>query len=271
MFWIAFILASLFNFFQTKSFPQGVPKSHLIYSILGVDQMVANFGISTFSVVGEWFLGVIILIYLVFPLLRFLILRFPKSTAIITIIVWLPCLYFTPASFPETCCFLYDIPIVMIGMYFVRYIKRVPLPVCLISLGVFIANSFLQLPVNEIFMIAVISSSAFFILVYLSKFINFQPVRVVTGTLSKYSYAVFLIHHFIYLQVFFHCGINISALSPVANYVLFLGCFILVMALSIALFKLNGSVLKYVSKMFIKTKEKEPQPIKGSDAVLSDT
>lgn len=71
MFWIAFIVANAFLFLRAGGNPHpGVPKENIIFSILGVDGLLANAAIPTFYTLGEWFLGFIIIFYLVFPLLR---------------------------------------------------------------------------------------------------------------------------------------------------------------------------------------------------------
>lgn len=53
-----------FSFLQLLSEPgidTGIPKYRIIYSILGLDMYAQAFGQVNFAIVGEWFLGMIIL------------------------------------------------------------------------------------------------------------------------------------------------------------------------------------------------------------------
>ena len=52
-------------------FPEKIPTWRAFFTILGMDGWVSMHGIATFSLgIGEWFLGCLIVLYLVFPLLR---------------------------------------------------------------------------------------------------------------------------------------------------------------------------------------------------------
>ncbi|MBP3459966.1 MAG: acyltransferase [Lachnospiraceae bacterium] len=52
-------------------FAEGIPVWRFIFTLMGMDQYLATCGQITFSLgIGEWFLGCLILMYLVFPLLR---------------------------------------------------------------------------------------------------------------------------------------------------------------------------------------------------------
>lgn len=78
MLWITFIFAFCIQFFQYKGYDYTIPKYNIIYSVLGFDALVFAANITkTFYVVGEWFLGVIIILYIIFPLLRKCVLKYP--------------------------------------------------------------------------------------------------------------------------------------------------------------------------------------------------
>lgn len=50
-----------YNFYQNQGLTPGIPKYRIIYSILGLDMYAQAFGQVNFAIVGEWFLGMIIL------------------------------------------------------------------------------------------------------------------------------------------------------------------------------------------------------------------
>ena len=89
MFWIAYIVAFFYLFYTNKMIPgSGVPKINFIYTILGMDGMVAAY-IPTYYILGEWFLGAIILMYVLFPLLWKGVKKQPIITFGLSIIVYI--------------------------------------------------------------------------------------------------------------------------------------------------------------------------------------
>lgn len=78
LFWIAYVLGFLAVFWQLKGL-YDVPTWSLIWSVLGIDGWIVNW-VPTFYMVGEWFLGSIILLYLLFPAVRYLWKKAPGWT-----------------------------------------------------------------------------------------------------------------------------------------------------------------------------------------------
>lgn len=50
--------AMLFNFYRIGSIDTSIGKWRYIFSILGIDGYIANWGVQTFFLVGEWFWGI---------------------------------------------------------------------------------------------------------------------------------------------------------------------------------------------------------------------
>lgn len=250
MFWIAFVLVFLFRFLETPVISPTIPRSHILYSLFGMDMLALSAGIPTFATVGEWFLGLIILLYICFPLLRWLLLRFPICTAAGSLAVYVFLLLFYRGSIPESCFILFRIPEFLLGMYFTRYIKKVPLLLGAASLAVVVSNSYLHFLTNSTLATTIIGSCAFLVLAFLARFLDFLPIRTVCFSLSKYSYPIFLLHHVIFTEVLRH--IDLPGLTRTGNYTLFIACVIIVMAASVGLYYLNKQVLAYFRKMFIR-------------------
>lgn len=70
LFWIAYLIGFFAVYWQLGHL-YDVPSWSLIWSIIGLDGWVVNW-VPTFYMVGEWFLGSIIMLYLAFPAVRFL-------------------------------------------------------------------------------------------------------------------------------------------------------------------------------------------------------
>ena len=78
MFWIAYSLVFLYIFYTYKGFFLDLPIYKLGLSLLGMDGYLSAYTRS-FYLIGEWFIGCIILIYLLFPLLRMGMKKYPKT------------------------------------------------------------------------------------------------------------------------------------------------------------------------------------------------
>lgn len=74
-FWIAYIMVWIYNFFF-DGIRKDLPLWRYIYTLLGMDGWF-SYKIPTFYLLGEWFLGFIIVCYLLFPLYLKCIKRVP--------------------------------------------------------------------------------------------------------------------------------------------------------------------------------------------------
>lgn len=119
MFWIAYIFAMLFNFYRIGSIDTSIGKWRYIFSILGIDGYIANWGVQTFFLVGEWFLGYIIIIYIIFPILRKGVNEYPLLLAIITAVLYILSIVL---GAKDVSLFV-KLPEFLFGMYFIKFIK----------------------------------------------------------------------------------------------------------------------------------------------------
>lgn len=249
MFYIVFIIATLYAFLINGHILPYIPKKRIIFSILGIDQMMSAFGITTFAIVGEWFLGVILLIYIVFPFILKLFERFPKTTILIIFTVVLISFILVPSKY-ESVFFVLRLPEIVFGMCFIKYIKQVNIPTVIVSLAVLAVNGFFNVPLNNLLKVYIVGISSFLVLVYISKFLEYQPIKTIIGSISKYSYAIFLVHHFIIGQIF--KIVDLPTLTHSENYVLFVLCVIVIAFISVSVYKLNDKTIKYLKLMFVK-------------------
>lgn len=236
-FYIVFLLAVLYN---------GLFKDHILnirnikaldipVFLLGADQLVAGItqtiGTETISLhVGEWFLGAIVIYYLIFPLLRKAVLRFPKSSLIVTVALFIGCLVLTLFPQGSAAWFLYFLEpffIFVFGMFLSYYresIKKVPVYVWALIFLI----SFLPIPHFEplFHLLLVFSSIAIFELFFsLEKFFaNRKWLTPRMAYLSSLTYPMFLLQHAVVLglleciaprgtittfRLFFYLGVTI--------------------------------------------------------------
>ena len=104
-FWIcyAFVFAVRYVQYGFTIGTYRVPVQNYIYSFIGVDGYIANFGVQTFPLIGEWFLGAMIIIYLLFPAFRFVFIKTPVITTAIFLLLRIVICRNNP--FPIPVCF----------------------------------------------------------------------------------------------------------------------------------------------------------------------
>lgn len=249
MFWIAYAIAFLYLFYVNKGVNNGAPKINMLLTIIGFDGYLAE-NVQTFYILGEWFLGCIILIYLIFPLLRKLVNEHPKITAAGVIIIYAAFILFYNLPFNQAKVVLVRLPEVMMGMYFVKYIKKVKWPAALISAVVLVANGLLKPSWTESFQTTYVGIASFLLIVYLSYFLKFKITEKISDIISKYSYAIFLVHHVVIMRMM--GTFNLGEVSIIDSYILFLACCFVIGLLSYLLFIFHKSVMKQVNECFIK-------------------
>lgn len=177
-----------------------IPGWHIIFTLLGLDGYLKEYGIATFSLgVGEWFVGCMILMYGCFPLLRFAMkknahITLAVSTVFYLIVVWLyegsvPSHYFFPIK-------LYDF---ILGMYLAQNLKK---PFQKYRLGLVLAAAFFLFCPVRVPIDANYSNTIFCLILFLCAF-HIEETKIsevvfggiMVRRLSAYSYEVFLVHH----------------------------------------------------------------------------
>ncbi len=200
MFWIAWLLLFLrFDCMTGSPFGQLSPR-YLVWTVLGMDGYL-NGIVPTFYRIGEWFLGCILLLYLLFPLLRRAMLRFPKLLPAAVLLLYALGTYFYRGPIDADRFFLFRIPDLLLGMYFVRGKKTVTLPAALVCLSIHVLFSVCYLPLPLLLRMQIWGASLFFLLVYLSTFLRSAWMQKAVSFLSGISYPAFLLHHVVIRQI----------------------------------------------------------------------
>ena len=215
MFWIAYL--TIFAIRAKDMLSSGIPVCNLIFTVIGMDGYL-NGVIPTFYLIGEWFLGCIILIYLIFPLLRSLYKRNRYILwAVVLILYFFFSLKDTIPGLNKSSIIFVRIPEVLFGMEYAGYIRKKEsdqdsLPrwvshlLAILSASVLIFSSVADIEWNNGIQTTLVGISLFITVTYLwnvlkrSKFIQKRPLMVtekICAQVSKYSYAIFLVHHIV--------------------------------------------------------------------------
>lgn len=230
-YWIAIIFAIIIIFISSGDVVIGSSFTKILISILGMDGYLLKPTFPTYYVyVGEWFIGFILIMYLIFPLLHYLLSKFPIPTLIACflisyffdyispVITKSEFVFWNPSSTWNPLVRLSDFAIgITIGLIIGNKLQKEKLIHGVILLWLIIClvkNEFrifeCQLPSPEgylFFSVQIWASSLFFIIYFLNKIFNNKKKAitsqentnsqksVIIPFLSNYSFQAFLIHH----------------------------------------------------------------------------
>lgn len=244
MFWIAFFAAFMHSFWKWKGLNSSTPKINILLSVIGMDGYLSTV-VPTFYKVGEWFLGFIIIMYVVFPLLRICVLKFPKITVICTMIVYIISHLFYSLPLTESTFLLTRLPEIIFGMLFVVYMKKVKTSWFIVSLLVIAANTILQPAWSSNIQTTYVGIASFLVLTWLATYVGkISVVQSICKTVSKYSYAIFLVHHYIIYEI---CEkFPLQSISVLESYLLFLLCCCVIAFFAKILFEANRYVVAWM-------------------------
>lgn len=203
MFWAAYGLAYMYYFFVNKSVPYTVHqlKWNWLLTLIGMDGYL-NSAVPTGYLLGEWFLGIIIIMYLIFPVLRKILLRAPVLSWIIILLLYIPfafCERFP--NFAASKLLLVRLPEFYFGMCFMKWIRKSNVIIMVCGAGFLAAITAVNPPVADSFRTTYIGISLFLILSYIGDKASHPAITGFCKWISKYSYAVFLCHHIVIDQI----------------------------------------------------------------------
>ncbi len=244
-FWVAFAVSFIYSFFRYHTMPEA-PLSHLLVSFAGMDGYFMCLGLPwyEFYQVGEWFLGCILLIYAIYPLVAWLLHRFPIP-AIVGMTAWW--IVATVLGIDRNWFFIW-IYYVFLGMVFMRFIHKAVKPAVLGFAAVLAVASFfwtgMPQPVRDLFLCAI-----FFILITALCELFEKQVTILSPSLKKISaltYPIFLVHHRLISWVCMSFDVaNISKRNNLFLYLVYICASVL---LAMALTWLTGKVSAFFSE-----------------------
>lgn len=261
MFWIAYFFGFLLLFALCGRIPfNNIPPTRFIFTIFGLDGMLLTV-LPNYYILGEWFLGCIILLYVVFPIFRYIIKKIPRVSVIIILVIFALMEIFYNGDLNKDVIFLTRLPEFCFGMYLVQYVKKVNLSTAIVSLAIICTNwiikpDFIAGDVQVLY----IGIASFLVLMYLDKFVEKSNLlKDLSMFFSKYSYAIFLTHHVIITQV--TSWINVFNMSWYGSCAAFLLCFTLTLISSYLLYKLEKKITSRIN-FYIDNISNKIKPIK---------
>lgn len=205
LFWLSWCLVFALRFLAKPGYYAAAKTPTLLFTALGIDQfaVAAGFVTQNFACVGEWFLGTILFIYILFPLLQRGIKYRPWLCWGLVLAVCLPAHYFGLLNGLVAV----HLPEFLFGMTFMRLARRdklVLLPV--LAVGLLVSWRF-----DSKIASALLGMLAFIALAWAARFLEYPWPRAVGAWLAKISYPVFLLHHVLILRMVE--GFDLAALT----------------------------------------------------------
>lgn len=243
LFWIAYLAALILRVIINKSLFMGLNPFLYFFSIIGFDGYL-GYLFRNYYILGEWFLGAIIFIYLLYPLL---LLFFKKSKLIYIIsilIVWIALLVFNPFKIMLfrniiNCVFSFSV-----GMFIEYFREKIQNKAYFIlSLIIIIILTIIEIDIHFLVRNLLFSLSIFIFLLNLCKKINGNKI---IDFLSRTSYPNYLIHHLI-ISMTLSLVIN-NTINFFIKLALFLLLYIVIQLGSIVLLKLSQITLSFANK-----------------------
>jgi len=226
------------------------PYKNLILNLIGLDgYLVHSYGVKAFNLVGEWFLGVIIIIYFLYPLLTYLmninILIIHFIISINYYLIYKTNIYGSVINERNIIFSLNSFYFGMIVIKFKKYFfeNKLTLIICfilLIFLSIFKINS------SFILIRQIQGYALFIILVEIGTYIISKDKTKIFNIISNLSYSIFLYHHRIIkdiLKIYNPKEIQLHLMILIEAFILIIICA-----------NIHSSILNYIfkSKIFIK-------------------
>lgn len=200
-FWSSYLLIFLCFFVKYKKLwfhnLDTIPVSSILLTLFGMDGYFKYLG-DNFYLLGEWFLGCIIMLYVAFPLMRICVKKQPVLTYLIATAVYVLVVWYQPFQVGITRNVLvrgYDF---LFGMLLGKWMCKMKIKWYIpISGGVLFVIAFMLPPLkHSMFAVTMTGWGVFLLLtglfsIILKKFGKSETIRII----SKYSYEIFLLHH----------------------------------------------------------------------------
>lgn len=278
MFYIAWTVMYIINSRRLGTWYWGGRRRNFLLTVFGMDGYFMHHG-QNYYCLGEWFLGGIILIYLLYPLLQLLFnkLRWPSTvmlTAIFVfnlyrnafsnvpttnIFIWAVKYYNSHIIIPDSKCLWTCIMDFWVGMLLITYRKKIINKwSAAVSAAVFILLLFVQVPVSEIIVSAADGAAVYIMLSWITGMAAGHTAPAfakVIKFISRYSYGIFLVHHVILYGVM--PNFKNSAMGLLISIVLFIAVFALISGVSVLLTEPVKRVIKAAGfRVFSRGKER---------------
>ena len=216
MFYVAWAVMYYINSERAGGWYWGGPRKNFLLTFFGMDGYLMHHG-RNYYCLGEWFLGAIIIFYILYPIIIWAFNRIRWiSTAIVTLLFILNPLRHYLSSAPDSNIFFrfvkfYNSHIIIsdntclwtclmyfwLGLLFIEYRDRLIKPWTIgLSIVIVLVIALVPLGLAKIYSGIIMASALYVLLSAVTPFLlKLSPLMAVIRFISKYSYGTFLVHH----------------------------------------------------------------------------
>ena len=202
-FYISYIYFFVRNVFRDRKLFYHGDISKIILTIIGLDGYLL-YKIKTYYIVGEWFLGAIIIIYALYPILLYLI---TKNIIINNIFICFSYFLMYKTNFfiiHKTRNMITCITSFYFGLETIRY-KRFYLirkKIFIISLFIFSFLCLVKIKINcDLIVCQIQGFSLFIVLYHIGKYVMKTKINIIFIEISNLSYSIYLFHRRILFDI----------------------------------------------------------------------
>lgn len=205
IYWVVYIIAMSYLFLKYKTInPANAESWKVLLSLLGIDSYLGSIT-TIWSCVGEWFLGLILLIYIIFPIIWYLMKKNEYVLWSIILIQYVVFLKYNPFQISPTTIIFVRLPEFCFGMWFIKHkdkiLKSIPV-IIIVAIFLLIFDCVFRSYINVSLRTTYLGILLFLFFVIISRYIsNLNIVNNISSFICKYSYIIFLIHHRIIWEV----------------------------------------------------------------------
>ena len=176
--------------------------SLILFSFLGIDGNLCALGIIPYDFykVGEWFLGCLIALYAIYPLIDTAVDKCPLLSLLGSVVIYVvgekavPLIGIPVAEH----LFLMRIPELIVGMLFIKYdVERKPKVMLSIAATVFVLATVFRPWISSLTYCIAFCMVLFAALVLIAKLIKNDTVKYGISFGAKMTYPIFLVHHWL--------------------------------------------------------------------------
>ena len=198
MYIICYIVCSIF-----ACLPLSMYDASVVYSLLCLDGYLSTFGVHTCYLIGEWFIGVILILYLLFPLIYEAGKRKPGISLAVTLVLNVfAVILFWKMDAPDcrVLCFVFPFAY---GAFLALHMKKISHLAGITMIAAAILFIIVPVPVNYRFLFPAFGVVSFLAIYYLGELLSkpgskaAEGIRLIISKASKYSFSMFLVHHYL--------------------------------------------------------------------------
>jgi peptidoglycan/LPS O-acetylase OafA/YrhL len=196
-YWLCYFIVFTLLFIKNGSIVNYYPKWTVLLTVFGLDGFLL-YKIPSYYLIGEWFIGFILILYLIFPFLRYLILKNP-FLAIISVISFS---YFSHTYYDDIFIVnearnpIIRLPEFLFGMIYIFKIKKCELNFLFLITMLLTYFAIYEPNIQIQYYGLILGISIFLILTKVSAiFERSNSLRNLIIKGSEYSFVAFLVHH----------------------------------------------------------------------------